>query len=424
MRRREFLKTTAALAATAMIRSRHAEAQAQPAAPKFILSAPLTQPDWMLKPGIEWGPAGVKHMLDACKACGWSRIHWRVLDGGRALYASKLVRPEFKMETDNIWDPQTDEEKKRYKSFFANISEQRRLQILHDQQRFDYGTFDTLAEAVRYGHSIGLKIDAWASINEDDHGWGLISDFARAHPQYRWIKRDGTPYHSQMSFSFPEVREYKLNIIRELLQYDIDGLFIDWIRTGDIRDNPQNDPKGVADYGYEQPNVDELRKQFNVSPQEIPANDPRWVKIRCEPQTQFMRDLRKLTRLPIAVLVGHPWHYRGMVDKIDGNPRGLLLDTATWANEGLMDAAVAAGYYRDGGDARKAAEALKNETSGKVDVWTYGWVPQTAAEFNGDCDIAASVGAKHILFWEADYIDDRPNAAELKAAMTARAVTG
>ena len=46
-------------------------------------------------------------MLDACKACGWSRVFWRTLDGGRSLYASKLVRPEFKMETDNIWDPQT-----------------------------------------------------------------------------------------------------------------------------------------------------------------------------------------------------------------------------------------------------------------------------------------------------------------------------
>jgi hypothetical protein len=31
------------------------------------------------------------------------------------------------------------------------------------------------------------------------------------------------------------------------------------------------------------------------------------------------------------------------------------------------------------------------------------------------------LGAKQILFWEADYIDDRPNAAELKAAMSAKA---
>src|SRR5437016_2966475 len=196
---------------------------AQPQAnDKMILSAPLTHPDWTLKEGIAWGPAGVKHMLDACKGCGWSRVYWRTLDGGKALYASKLVRAEFKMESDNIWDPQTEEERALYKRFFGNVSEARRQEILSKQQRYDYATFDTLAEAVRYGHSIGLEIHAWVSINEDDHGWGLASDFAKAHPQCRWVKRDGRVYRSQMSFAFAEVREYKLALIDELLSnYEI-----------------------------------------------------------------------------------------------------------------------------------------------------------------------------------------------------------
>ena len=426
--RRSLLKRTAGALGTAAALSvpLHSFAQTRASREKLILSAPLTHPDWMLKPNIAWGPQGVRHMLDACKACGWSRVFWRTLDGGRSLYASKLVRPEFKMETDNIWDPQTNAEKALYQKFFGNISEERRVEILAKQQRYDYGTFDTLAEAVRYGHQIGLQIQAWVSINEDDHGWGLASDFARQHPHFRWIRRNGTPYHTQMSFAFPEVRQYKFAIIQELLGYQIDGLFIDWIRTGDIRDNPQNDAKGIADYGYEQPNIDELRGRFGVSPQDIRADDPRWVGIRCEPQTKFMREMRKMTKLPIAVMVGHPWHYRGMGDKIDGNPRGLLLDVSTWAKEGLMDAAVAAGYYRDGGTATMAYRALRDETggaSGKVDVWYYGWVPQTVADFQRDTAAAREVGASQILYWEADYIDDRSNAPELKAAMSAEAKT-
>src|SRR5688572_770434 len=81
------------------------------------------------------------------------------------------------------------------------------------------------------------------------------------------------------------------------------------------------------------------------------------------PRTLFMRDVRARVkkhhkRLPIAVMVGHPWHYRGLMDPIDGNLRGLLLDVATWAEEGLMDAAIAAGYYRQGGDAAKAFQSL------------------------------------------------------------------
>ena len=90
----------------------------------------------------------------------------------------------------------------------------------------------------------------------------------------------------------------------------------------------------------------------------------------------------------------------------------------TWAREGLVDAVVAAGYYRDGGTADSAWRALKQETEDKVAVWTYAWVPQAVADFERDFALAQTLGAKQILFWEADYIDDRPNAAELKAAMS------
>jgi hypothetical protein len=99
----------------------------------------------------------------------------------------------------------------------------------------------------------------------------------------------------------------------------------------------------------------------------------------------------------------------------------LLLDVSAWAREELMDAAVAAGYYRDGGTPEMAYRALQKETGGKVDVWSYAWVPQSVAEFQGDFSLAKKLGANEILFWEADYIDDRAQAAELKKAMSARA---
>jgi hypothetical protein len=391
-------------------------------------SAPLTHSDWMLKPGMKWGAEGVRHMLDACKACGWSRIHWRALDGGRATYPSKVVRPSYKVDAESsIWNPKTDAEKALYKKFFGGISEERRKQILGDQQRYDYGSYDTFAEAVRYGHQIGLKIDAWVSINEDDHGWGIESDFARDHQQFVWIKRDGTRYHSQMSFAFPEVRAYKLSIIDELLtKYDIDGLFLDWIRTGDIRDNPQNDSKGTADYGYEQPNIKVYEKEYSRDAHLDRNDDERWVRTRAEPQTVFMREVRKRVRqhkkqIPIAVMVGHPWHYRGMQDPIAGNLRGLLLDVTTWAKERLMDSVVAAGYYLPEGNAAKVYENLQAETGGGLDVWYYAWVPNTPEEFNREYNVVRDWNPRNILFWEADYIDDRPQAAALKQAMSAKA---
>ncbi|MEA2735817.1 MAG: hypothetical protein QOE14_2268 [Humisphaera sp.] len=392
---------------------------------KLILSVPLTHSDWMLHPNTPWGMPGVKQMLDACKACGWSRVLWRVFDAGRATYASKLLARGLHHDPNSIFSPLTDADKAAVKRLLPGLTAEQSAKYLKQMAAMDYAGFDTLAAACEYGHSIGLQIHAWATINEDDHGWGWASEFSKAHPQFRWKRRDGSSYQSQLSFAFPEVREYKLALIKELIAYPIDGLFLDWIRTGDIRDNPQTDANGVADNGYEQPNVEAFKSKFNASATDVPNDDDRWVRVRAEPQTVFMRAARKLTgKLPVSVMVGHPWHYRGTGDKIAGNLKGLLLDVKTWADEGLMDAAVPAGYYRDGGNAEMAYKALRDETSGaggKVDVWTYGWVPNNVGEFDRDYQLARNLGAKQILFWEADYIDVRPNAAELKAAMSAKA---
>jgi hypothetical protein len=172
--------------------------------------------------------------------------------------------------------------------------------------------------------------------------------------------------------------------------------------------------------------LERYKAKYGVDPRTIPNGDDHWVRIRAEPQTVFMRAVRKLVRaqdrpVPLAVMVANPWGYRGNLNKIDGNLRGLLLNVNAWAHEGLMDAAVAAGYYRDGGNAELAYQELKRETEGKVDIWPYAWVPQSVAEFEQDFALAQRLGAKQILFWEADYMDDRVQAAQLKAAMARRA---
>jgi hypothetical protein len=429
MTRREFLKqaTLAGGAVACNLPLPGAEAKVSENS-KFILSAPLTHSDWMLKPGIAWGPEGVRHMLNACKACGWSRVHWRAFDGGRALYHSKLTTAAGKWDEDSFWNPQSDADKALMRRFTANLSDEKRVALRKQLDALDYTNFDCLAEAVRYGHQIGLQIHAWVTINEDDHGWGLQSDFTKKYPEFRWRGRGGKTYHSQLSFAYPEVRRYKLDLLKELLtNYELDGLFLDWIRTGDVRDNPQNDAEGVADYGYEKPLVEKFRHKFGKDPEKISNGNDTWVRFRAEPQTEFMRDVHKLVRrkkrkLPIAAMVGHPWNYRGEQNKIDGNLRGLLLDVKKWAHEGLIDAVIPAGYYLTGGNAESAWRALREETAGKVDVWMYAWVPGNMAEAESCFALAEKLGAGHILYWEADYIDDRTDAAAVKAALNRHAV--
>jgi uncharacterized lipoprotein YddW (UPF0748 family) len=424
-----FSKTTSVILAAVMLSCggwTYAAGPEQSGASKLILSAPLTHADWIMRDGTPAGPEGVRYMLDTCKATGWSRIYWRVLDGGMAMYHSSLLEREVGkkiMERDSFYNPQTEADKKLIASYGitqANINDAK-----SKAPRIDYSKFDPLAEAVRYGHEIGLEVHAWLSINEDDHAWGIESRYTLEHPESRWVKRDGTVYRSQQSFAFPEVRAYKLAVIKEVLDnYKVDGIFLDWIRTGDVRDNPQSDADGVADFGYEKPLVEGFKAKFGVDPHDIPNGDPRWVDWRAKPQTEFMSMVRKMMKaqcpdLPLAVMVHHPWSYRGTGNKIDGNLRGMLLDDETWAREGLMDAAVAAGYYREGGDAEKAYQYLKKQVGDAVDVWLFGWVPNEVKDFENDRDLALKLGAKQILFWEADYIDGREKKNQLQAAMRA-----
>jgi len=95
----------------------------------------------MLKPGIPWGVDGVRHMLDVCKSFGLSRIYWRVLDGGRAMYRSKIVRAEGKWDGDNFWNPKSDGDRQLSERFSGGVSSEKRKQIIDKFQSLDYAHF-------------------------------------------------------------------------------------------------------------------------------------------------------------------------------------------------------------------------------------------------------------------------------------------
>jgi hypothetical protein len=124
-------------------------------------------------------------------------------------------------------------------------------------------------------------------------------------------------------------------------------------------------------------------------------------------------------RLPIVVLVQHPWGYRGSPTDTPykDNLRGLLLDTPTWAKEGLLDAVVAAGYYRPGGTPQAAYDAVRMETGGRVPVWLFGWIG-SREQFLTDVKCAQRLGAPQLLLWESDYIGLPPEKGPLVKAMS------
>ncbi len=157
-------------------------------------------------------------------------------------------------------------------------------------------------------------------------------------PQGKWEEDNYHRHHGHLellrkverldysSFAFPEAMKYKLEVLKELIDgYQLDGLFFDWIRTGDVRDDPQNDKDGVADHGYEKPLIEGFKAKYGLDPLKLPNGDDRWVRFRARPHTEFMRSARKLARakggkgLPVSALVHHPWAHRGAKGEIDGS---------------------------------------------------------------------------------------------------------
>jgi uncharacterized lipoprotein YddW (UPF0748 family) len=283
--------------------------------------------------------------------------------------------------------------------------------------------FDDLAAAVAIGHELGLEIHAWVTINEDDHAWGVSSKFSREHPQFRWMRRTTMPYNSQLSFAFEEVREYKLAIIDEILAYDIDGVFFDWIRTGDVRNNPQTDADGVGDFGYEPPLVEAFKQQHGEDPLTIPNGDPRWIAARAEPISQFVQEAHqrikgKDDRLVISAMVQHPWGYRGSPDDTPyaGSLEGLFCDIARWARQGWVDELTPAGYYRADGSAEQAHRWLAEQTENRCGYWLYQFVPVNMTEYRAGLDLAQKLNFPQVLYWESDYINGPETQEYVEAA--------
>ena len=142
---------------------------------------------------------------------------------------------------------------------------------------------------------IGLQIHAWVTINEDDHGWGCKANSPSSIRNSAGSSGMARAYRSQMSFAFHEVRKYKLAIINELLRQ------VRTRRPVSRLDSHRRRARQPADR-CERRRRQRLRsaetsKRSKTNTASIrihvPNDDERWVRLRAEPQTLFMRAVRE-----------------------------------------------------------------------------------------------------------------------------------
>ena len=88
--------------------------------------------------------------------------------------------------------------------------------------------FDPLAHFVEGAHRRGMKVEAWCCIYYEGTG----SDEPKTiRPDWLVGTMSGTPFEQQfLSPAIPGVNSYLLDVVKDLLAYDIDGIHLDYIR--------------------------------------------------------------------------------------------------------------------------------------------------------------------------------------------------
>lgn len=190
---------------------------------------------------------------------------------------------------------------------------------------------DPFRVALDHCHRVGLEFHAayrvagfYFPAPEDEWNQGGLY---HRHPEWRGRDRAGraTP---RLSYAFPAVRGFVLQLLRELAAYPLDGVCLLFNRRMPLVE-------------YEAPLVEAFTAAHGVDPRMLPEDDPRWRAQLAAVLTGFMRDVRVALReeaarrkreRPIAVTA-----------VVLSSPRENLhygLDLATWVAEGLVDTLV------------------------------------------------------------------------------------
>jgi hypothetical protein len=198
---------------------------------------------------------------------------------------------------------------------------------------------DTLKVVTGACHEAGILCYASLRMNGDyPASWMgetlphmLNSTFWWAHPEFRVRGKKGEDQ-TKLSYAFPAVREFKLGIVREAAQRDIDGINLDFLRH-------------PAFFGYEEPLLNAFRAQYGQDPRQLAADDPRWLQLRGDIMTGFVREVRTI----LNDAGKRKGRHLGLSARVDWKQyRDWGCDIETWMKVGLLDYVVLAQHTLGG----------------------------------------------------------------------------
>lgn len=268
--------------------------------------------------------AEMDRLMALCAHFGFDRVYFRVSVCGVVCYDT------------NVMTPALEESFQRYTvegldGCCANIpSRHRRMAEVMKH-------IDPLASCVKHGHKHGLEVYAWVTVYDSMY-YATEQEFFQQHPEYTWVSKDGTKHIPGVPcYAYPEVREYRLAQVKELLEYGVDGIKFSprshspWPGRGAGGGN-----EGARGYGFNQPVVEEYVRRFGKNPREAEPDsldELRFVQLKADFFTEFMRETKQLTESAGKKLVMTT--STGVADPVRAN--WMYVDAETLARERLVD---------------------------------------------------------------------------------------
>jgi hypothetical protein len=157
------------------------------------------------------------------------------------------------------------------------------------------------------------------------------SAFWWRHPEMR-VRGPKGEDKTKLSYAFAAVRDFKLGILREVATTAIDGVNLDFLRHPPF-------------FGYDEPLFQAFRARYGEDARQVKPDDPRWLDLRCEVMTGFVRAVRAMLdeagtkrgrRIGLSVRVDWRDH------------RAWGCDIERWIKSGWLDYAVIAQHKLGG----------------------------------------------------------------------------
>ncbi len=208
--------------------------------------------------------------FEDCKKFGVTGVHWRISALGHVQYHSKGAG--------TIQGANNDVSK--YEDGFRRVVET--LKVI-----------DPLAIAVREAKKNGVKLYIWMTLSDEGYNNDIENyatpEFLVKNPDCHLLDRNGNPLKGTICYSDSRAREYRLNIVKELLEYGADGLYLCTRSHSFSFGNDRGD-----DYGFNKCIVDEYKKRYGVDILTQDFDLKKWRDLKGEGFDKLIKDIAEL----------------------------------------------------------------------------------------------------------------------------------